>query len=84
MTGSMSRTGNGWDNAPTASGFNRFKNERVQGVRYATHADRKAASFAYIEVFYNRQRWPSTLGYRSPSQFLAHWHAEQHQRKQVA
>jgi putative transposase len=36
MTCSMSRKGNCWDNAPTESGFNRFKNERVQGVQYAT------------------------------------------------
>ncbi len=84
MTGSMSRQGNCWDHAPTESWFNSFKNERVQGVRYATPADRKAASFEYIEVFYNRKRLHSTLGYRSPSQFLAHWHAEQHQRKQLA
>jgi transposase InsO family protein len=61
-----------------------FKNERVHGIRYATHADMKAASFEYIEVFYNRKRLHSTLGYQSPSQFLAQWRSEQHQRKQVA
>jgi len=66
MTCAMSRKGNGWDNAPTESGFNRFKNERVPGVSYATHADLKAASCEYIAVFYNRKRLHSTLGYRSP------------------
>jgi transposase InsO family protein len=45
MTCSMSRKGNGWDNAPTESGFNSFKNERVHGIRYATHAEIKAAAF---------------------------------------
>ncbi len=84
MTCSMSRKGNCWDNAPTESGFNSFKNERVHGVRYATHADMKAASFEYIEVFYNRKRQHSTLGYRSPIQFLKDWVSEQHQEKRVA
>ena len=84
MNCSMSRKGNCWDNAPTESWFNSFKNERVHGIRYATHADMKAASFEYIEVFYNRKRLHSTLGYRSPSQFLDRWHTEQHQQKHVA
>jgi hypothetical protein len=43
----------------------------------------KAASFEYIEVFYNRKRQHSTLGYKSPVQFLDHWISEQHQEKQV-
>ena len=53
MTCLMSRKGNCtcWDNAPTASGFNSFKNERYLGLRYVTHAEMKAASFEYIEVF---------------------------------
>ncbi|MBU3695961.1 MAG: transposase, partial [Dechloromonas sp.] len=38
----------------------------------------------YIEVFYNRQRLHSTLGYRSPSQFLSDWWSEQQAEKQVA
>ena len=73
---SMSRKGNGWNNAPTESGFNRFKNERVHGVRDATHADMKVVSFEYIEVFYNRKQQHSTLGYKSPIQFLEHWFSE--------
>lgn len=56
MVCSMSRKGNCWDNAPTESWFNSFKNERVHGFRYATHADIRASSFEYIEVFYNRKR----------------------------
>ena len=84
MTCSMSRKGNCWDNAPTESWFNSFKNERVHGRRYATHADMKTASFEYIEVFYNRNRQHSTLGYCSPIQYLDRWRNEQNQEKLAA
>ena len=84
MTCSMSRKGNCWDNAPTESWFNSFKNERVHGIRYETRADMKAASFEYIEVFYNRKRQHSTLGYKSPMQFLKNWISRQYQEKLVA
>jgi putative transposase len=84
MTCSMSRKGNCWDNAPTESWFNSFKNERVHGMRYATHDEMKAVSFEYIEVFYNRKRQHSTLGYRSPVQHLDQWAREQNQAKQAA
>jgi hypothetical protein len=43
----------------------------------------KAASFAFIEVFSHRKRLHSTLGYPSPSQFLAQWHTQQHPQKQI-
>ncbi len=84
MSCSMSRKGNCWDNAPTESGFNSLKNERVHGFRYATHAQIKATAFEYIEVFYNRKRQHSTLCYRSPVQFLENSIKEQHQEKLVA
>jgi len=80
----MSCKGNCWDNAPTEIWFNSFKNERVHGVRYATHVDIKAVAFEYIEVFYNRKRLHSPFGYRSPVQFLENWIREQHQEKLVA
>jgi transposase InsO family protein len=81
MACSMSRKGNCWDNAPTESWFNSFKNERVHGVRFATRAEMAAASFEYIEVFYNRERLHSTLGYQSPVQFLKNWiHAQQREK----
>jgi len=78
MEGFMSRKGNCWDNAPTESWFNSFKNERVHGWRYATRAEMTAASFEYIEVFYNRTRRHSTLGYKSPMQFLDDWRMAQY------
>lgn len=84
MTCSMSRKGNCWDNAPTESWFNSFKNERVHGIRYTTHADMKVAGFEYIEVFCNWKRQHSTLGYKSPAQFLENWIREQNQEKLVA
>ena len=84
MTCSIRRKGNCWDNAPTESWFNSFKNERVHGIRYATHAEIKAVAFEYIEVFYNRKRQHSTLGYTSPKQFLDAWLSKQHQEKLVA
>jgi transposase InsO family protein len=84
MTCSMSRKGNCWDNAPTESWFNSFKNERVHGERFATRAEMSAASFEYIETFYNRKRLHSTLGYKSPTQFLNDWISAQHEEKLVA
>ena len=73
MTASMSRKGNCWDNAPSESFFNSLKNERVHGSNYETRADAEADLFQYIEVFYNRSRRHSTLGYSSPIRFLQDW-----------
>jgi transposase InsO family protein len=84
MTCSMSRKGNCWDNAPTESWFNSFKNERVHGWRFATREDMTATAFEYIEVFYNRKRLHSTLGYKSPTRFLQDWLTAQQMGKRVA
>jgi putative transposase len=83
MICSMSRKGNCWDNAPTESFFNSLKNERVHGTRYATRQAAAADVFDYIEVFYNRTRRHSTLGYQSPSQFTQSWISAQHGEKLV-
>jgi putative transposase len=84
MVCSMSRKGNCWDNAPTESFFNSLKNERVHGMRYDTRDEAIADLFAYIEPFYNRSRRHSTLGYKSPAQFLHDWITTQHERKTAA
>jgi transposase InsO family protein len=84
MTCSMSRKGNCWDNAPTESWFNSFKNERVHGHSFGTREEMKTMAFEYIEVFYNRKRLHSTLGYQSPSRFLQKWIEAQEPVKQVA
>jgi transposase InsO family protein len=73
----MSRKGNCLDNAPTESWFNSFKNERVHGLCNETREEMKAMAFEYIEVHYNRKRQHSTLGYKSPMQFLDAWHIAQ-------
>jgi putative transposase len=84
MICSMSRKGNCWDNAPTESFFNSLKNERVHGTRYPTRQAAEADVFDYIEVFYNRKRRHSTLGYKSPIQFMQSWISDQHEEKLVA
>jgi transposase InsO family protein len=66
---SMSRKGNCWDNAVAESFFSTIKLELVYDRRWATRLELRTAVFDYIEVFYNRQRLHSTLGYKSPNQF---------------
>jgi putative transposase len=66
---SMSRKGNCWDNAVAESFFSTIKLELVYDRRWATRLELRTAVFEYIEVFYNRQRLHSTLGYKSPLEF---------------
>jgi transposase InsO family protein len=66
---SMSRRGNCWDNAPAASFFATLKKELVHHEVDETRAAARASLFEYIEVFYNRERRHSALGYVSPLAF---------------
>jgi len=66
---SMSRKGNCWDNAPAESFFHTLKTELIHHRRFETREQAKQEIFEYIEVFYNRQRKHSTLGYRTPVEF---------------
>jgi putative transposase len=66
---SMSRKGNCWDNAAVESFFSRFKVECIYSTRYKSIDQAKADIFEYIEIFYNRQRRHSAIGYISPMQF---------------
>lgn len=68
ITASMSRKGNCLDNAPMESFFGALKTELVHRTRFRTRREAKAALFEYIEVFYNRQRRHSSVGYRTPAQ----------------
>jgi transposase InsO family protein len=68
MTPSMSATGNCYDNAMKESFFATLKAECVVQP-FATRAHARTAIFEYIEVFYNRQRLHSSLGYLSPDEF---------------
>lgn len=65
---SMSGVGNCYDNAVAESFFGTLKSECVSS-RFTTHALARTAIFEYIEVWYNRQRLHSTLGYLSPVEF---------------
>lgn len=66
---SMSRTGNVYDNAPMESFFATLKKDLIHHRSYSTRRQAKADIFEYIEVFYNRQRLHSALGYLSPTAF---------------
>lgn len=75
---SMSRTGNCYDTpggAVAQSFFATLKRELVNRRDFATHEEARQAIFEYIEVFYNRRRRHSTLGYLSPEAFEANYAA---------
>lgn len=73
MIASMSRTGDCYDNAPAESFWATLKKELMSDRSFATREEARAAVFEYIEVFYNRQRIHSAIGYVSPEQFEAAW-----------
>jgi len=66
---SMSRKGNCWDNAVAESFFATLKLELVYQNHWRTRTQARSAVFEYIELFYNRQRRHSALGYLCPHQF---------------
>lgn len=68
---SMSRRACCYDNATMESFFHTLKVELVHRTRFATRDQAKQEIFDYIEVFYNRRRRHSSLGYLSPVQFEA-------------
>lgn len=68
---SMSGKGDPWDNAVMESFFGTLKTELIYHRRYKTRDEARREIFEYIEIFYNRVRLHSTLGYLSPVQFAA-------------
>jgi len=70
---SMSGTGNCYDNAAMESFYHTLKTEHVYFEYYNTREEAKQSIFEYIEVFYNRQRRHSTLGYVSPMVYEKQW-----------
>lgn len=66
---SMSRKGNCWDNAVMESFFSSLDDELLWGRDITDYHTTRTEVFEYIEVFYNRKRRHSTLGYLSPEQF---------------
>jgi transposase InsO family protein len=69
MRQSLSRPRQCWDNAVAESFFATLKTELVYRHPLATVAAARTAVFEYIEVFYNRKRLHSALGYQSPSTY---------------
>jgi putative transposase len=62
----MSRKGDCWDNAVAESFFATLKKELVHRSNWNTHRELEAELFKYIEIYYNRKRIHSAVGYRSP------------------
>jgi putative transposase len=71
MQSSMSGRGNCWDNACAESFWATLKTELVHHEQYATREQARQSIFEYIEIFYNRKRLHSSLGYLSPEAFEA-------------
>jgi putative transposase len=69
---SVGRTGVCWDNAAAESFFAALKNEMYYRQNWPTRARARFAVAEYIEVYYNRRRLHSTLGYRTPFEALTH------------
>jgi putative transposase len=65
----MSRKGDCWDNAPAESFFKTLKTEMVYHQEFKSKQEAKLAIFEFIEVWYNRKRRHSSLGYLSPQAF---------------
>lgn len=77
ITASMSGTGNCYDNAAMESFYHTLKTEHIYFHTYQTREQAKQSIFEYIEVFYNRKRRHSTLGYLSPADFEKQWYLKQ-------
>src|SRR5262249_49589500 len=69
ITCSMSRRANCWDNPPMESFFAGLRKELTHDEDYATREEARASIFEYIEVFFNRVRRHSSLGYLSPAEY---------------
>jgi putative transposase len=66
---SMSRKGNCWDNAIIETFFHTLKTELTNRVKYKTREEARVSIFEYIEIFYNRKRLHSAIGYRAPVEY---------------
>lgn len=69
ITQSMRRKGDCWDNVPAESFFKTLKTEMVYHREFKSKQEAKLAIFEFIEVWYNRKRRHSSLGYLSPQAF---------------
>ena len=69
FVGSMSRKGDCWDNAVAESFFHTLKVELIHRFRFLTREEAKRKIFEYVEMYYNRKRAHSTLGFLSPFEY---------------
>ena len=69
FVGSMSRKGDCWDNAVAESFFHTLKVELIHRMKFRTRDEAKRRIFEYVEMYYNRKRAHSTLGYLSPFEY---------------
>jgi len=74
ITLSMSGKGNCYDNAVVESFFHTLKREVIQYFCFHTREEAIRVIFDYIEVFYNRKRLHSYLGYMSPEDYEKKWY----------
>lgn len=77
---SMSGTGRCYDNAVAESFFHTLKTEHTNFCNYKIREEAKNSIFEYVEVFYNRRRLHSTIGYLSPEEF----ERQSEQRQEIA
>lgn len=69
FVGSMSRKGDCWDNAVAEIFFHTLKVELVHRNKFRTRDEAKRKIFEYVEMYYNRKRAHSMLGYLSPFEY---------------
>ncbi len=69
FVGSMSKKGDCWDNAVAESFFHTIKVELIHREMFKTREEAKRKIFEYIEMYYNRKRAHSTIGYLSPFEY---------------
>lgn len=69
ITCSMSRTGNGWDNAVAESFLSTLKTELIYRLEVLEPEELRTTVAEWLEVFYNRQQRHSVLGYLSPDEY---------------
>ena len=76
----MSGKGDPWDNAVMESFFGTLKTELIHHRHYKTRDEARRDIFEYIEIFYNRVRLHSTLGYLSPNAVRSKGYAKSRMR----